>query len=193
MMPSLFKQLFVLVVCLGLLSSKVTRVLALEARWTAADKDNEPLPQSANYRAKLRELCQKLARGHMSGRRLGGTVDKDSLKKNCEKLKRDDENVVAAAREERGSSLTARVGRTVALAAALAAVWTAWKSYGHLARRYIKRLLALGRRHASAIHVVRGGETTDDIAAAMQSLAEMRMARLKRFDEDGGGAPPTNS
>lgn len=172
------QQLGVLVLCLALLSTGVNRVLALEARWTAADKDNEPLPQSANYRVKLRELCRKLA----SGARLGSTVDRESLKKNCAKLKRDDDNV-ASARLESASSLTARVGRTLAAAAAVAAIWSAWHSYGHVWRRHLKRLFGRWVGRHSAVHAVRGGETAD-AAAAMQSLAEMRMARLRRFDDD---------
>jgi len=182
-----FKVLFVVVLLLNSNCCKLSAE-ALEASWIGND-ENEPLPQSAKYRANLRRICSLM--------RSGGKLPKSYaekrplLEKMCSKLQKDDDNVSSAV------AISSAKNVALLLCGFTGAV-VMFRSHFDWIVNIIRQHLGPRKSVRTAVRT-RGGFTensvSDGIVENVDAVALMRMARLQKFKSENGadGLQPNDS
>jgi len=176
-----FKLLFVAVLLLLDGGRQKWAAEALEASWIGND-ENEPLPQSAKYRANLRRICSLMRSG---GKLPKSYAEKRSvLEKMCIKLQKDDDNVSSAV------AVSSAKNVALLLCGFTGAVFIFRTHFDWLVD-VIRQYLGPRKSVRTAVRT-RGGFTensvSDGILENVDAVALMRMARLQKFAEGANGA-----
>jgi len=151
-------------------------ILALDAKFYANDDGADQLPLSASYRDSLRKLCTLLS----TGGRLPQEHEKNKakLKKMCQKLASDDDNIQKGAKEGLlPVALKSRIFVGIATLGGCYVMWTQRHVLAKFLSSAFRKKNILGRERNTDPATLASSETTDYIRAArLRNLARRQEA-----------------